>query len=173
MTIVVFGAITDIWNVSIYIHIMVTTAPHLWNKSQKMECWAAHYQDTRKHPWLPSPTQTMSRLFLSLPTYLLNILVSTIQTLSQITSQDCTGHIQKHLITTGPLTYVTNGIQDFVKCYIKSWVHLDLRPDNMLFGGLQPTICKTYFNRIKYLMPCGYLRRSLDLNVMKIEISMW
>ena len=26
--------------------------------------------------------------------------------------------------------------QDFVKCCIKNWVHLDLLPDNVLFGGL-------------------------------------
>ena len=70
----------------------------------------------------------MSRLFLSLPTYLLNILVSTTQTLSQITSQECTGHTQTHLITTRPLTYVTNGIQDFVKCYIKVGCTLTFDP---------------------------------------------
>ena len=40
---------------------------------------------------------------------------------------------------TSPVTYVTNGIQDFVK-YVKSWVHLDLRPDIMLFGRLQ-SVC--------------------------------
>ena len=37
------------------------------------------------------------------------------------------------------LSHVTNGIQDFVKCCIKSWVHLNLQPQNMLFGGLQPS----------------------------------
>ena len=37
-------------------------------------------------------------------------------------------------MTRSPLTYVTSYIQDFVKC----WVHPDLRPDNMLFGGPQP-----------------------------------
>ena len=31
------------------------------------------------------------------------------------------------------LSHVTNGIQDFVKCCIKSWVHLDLQPN--------PTTC--------------------------------
>ena len=35
-------------------------------------------------------------------------------------------------------TYVTNGIQDFVKCCIKTWMHLDIPPDNMLFGRPQP-----------------------------------
>ena len=61
----------------------------------------------------------------------------TTQTLSQIKSQEFIGHIQEYFITTSPLTYDTDGIQDFVKCYIKSWVHLNLQPDNMLYGGLQ------------------------------------
>ena len=43
----------------------------------------------------------MSCLHLSPPTYLLNTVVSTTQTLSQIKSQECIGHIQKHFITTG------------------------------------------------------------------------
>ena len=66
-------------------------------------------------------------------------MVSTTQTLSQIKSQEIIGHIKQHSITTSPFTNVTNGIQDFVKCCIKSWMHLDLQPDNMLFDGLQPT----------------------------------
>ena len=47
-------------------------------------------------------------------------------------------------MTTSPLTYVINDIQEFVKSCIKSGVHLDLRPNNMLFGRLQPlaVICK-------------------------------
>ena len=64
-------------------------------------------------------------------------MMSTTQTLPQIKSQEITGHLRQHFITTRPLTYVTNGIQDFVKCYIKSWVHRDLRPENKQFGGLQ------------------------------------
>ena len=43
---------------------------------------------------------------------------------------------KKYFMTSSPLTYVTNGIHDVAKCCIKSWLHLDLRPDNMLFGGL-------------------------------------
>ena len=50
------------------------------------------------------------------------------------------GHIKRHFMTTRPLTYVTNGIQEFVKCYIKRWVHLDLQPNNMLFVRLQPVL---------------------------------
>ena len=42
-------------------------------------------------------------------------MVSTIQTLSQIKSQEFIGHIQQHFMTTSHLTYVTNGIQDFLK----------------------------------------------------------
>ena len=64
---------------------------------------------------------------------------STTQTLSQIKSQEFAGHIQKHFIIASHLTHVTNGVQDFVKCCIKRWVHLHLRPDKMLFGGLQPS----------------------------------
>ena len=45
-------------------------------------------------------------------------MVSTTQTLAQIKLQEFIGHVKQHFMT-GPLTYVTNGIQDFVKCYIK------------------------------------------------------
>ena len=77
-------------------------------------------------------------LFLTLPTYLLNIMVSTTQTIC-------------------PLTYVTNGIHDFIKCCIKRWVHLDLRPNNMLFGGPQP------FKVILVLLPsCSELLSSWE-----------
>ena len=111
-----------------------TTALHLWTKSQKMGVgWAARFWDNRKHP------HTKMLFILSLPTYLLNIILFTTQTLSQIKSQEFISLIQKYFITS-PLI---KGIQDFVKCYIKSWVHLDLWP-NMLFGGLQP-IMEIYF----------------------------
>ena len=73
-------------------------------------------------------------LYLLLVTYLLNM-VSTTQTLSQIKSQEFIG------------SYVINGIQDLVKCCIKGWVHLDLRPDNMLFGGLQPIVIDIFIER--------------------------
>ena len=86
-------------------------------------------------------------------TYLLNIVVSTTQTLFQIKSQECVGHIQKHFISS-PLTYVTNNIQDFVKCCIKSWVHLDLRPDSMLFGGLHPIVSTISIQKSKILASC-------------------
>ena len=65
-------------------------------------------------------------------------MVCTTQTPSQIKSQEINGHIKERIITTSPLTYVTIGIKYFIKCCIKRWVHLHLRPDNMLFGGLQP-----------------------------------
>ena len=48
-----------------------------------------------------------------------------------VQSQEIIGHIKQN-------SHVTSGIRDFVKCCIKSWVHLDLQPD-MLLGGLQPT----------------------------------
>ena len=69
--------------------------------------------------------------------FILNIMVSTTQTLPQIKSHEIIGDIKQHFMSTSPLTYVKKGIQDFVKCCIKSWVHLDIRPNNMLFGGLQ------------------------------------
>ena len=58
---------------------------------------------------------------------LLNIMVSTTQIRSQIKPQEIIGHMKYHFMTTSPLTYVTNGIQDLIKCSIKGWVHLDLR----------------------------------------------
>ena len=88
--------------------------------------------------------------FLSLLTYRLNIKVSTTQTLSQIESQEFMGHIQKHFITTRFLTYLTNGIQDFVKCCIKSYMHLDLRPANILFGGLHHSAMSSHNCSLKF-----------------------
>ena len=81
---------------------------------------------------------TKLKLILSPLAYISNIMVCMTQTLPQIISHKLTGHIQKHFITSY-LTYVTNVIQDFtfVKCCIESLLHLDLSPDNMLFGGLQ------------------------------------
>ena len=88
---------------------------------------------------LPYSTQNMSCLFLSPNTYLLSIMVSTTQTLSQIKSQECIGHIQKHFITTSPLTYVTNGIQDIVfNAVSKVGCTSTFDPKTCYFGGLQP-----------------------------------
>ena len=89
--------------------------------------WAAHFWDNWKRPCLPTSAQKISCLFLSLATCFSNIMVSTTQTVSQMKSQEIIGHIKQHFMTTSPLTYVTNGIQDFVKCCIKRWVHLDLQ----------------------------------------------
>ena len=80
-------------------------------------------------------------------TYCSNIMVFSTQTLAQIKSQEFIGYIKPHFMTTSPVTYVTNGIQDFVKC----WVNFDLRPDNMLFGRLQPL--KTPVGRCKITTP--------------------
>ena len=81
-------------------------------------------------------------------TYHWNIMVSTTQTLSQIKSQEFISQINQHFMIISPLTYVTNGIQEFVKCCSKSWVHLDIRPNDILLGRLQSlvaqnTICVT------------------------------
>ena len=72
---------------------------------------------------LPSPTQNMSCLFLSLPTYLLNIMVSTTQTLAQIKPREFIGHIKEHFMAISPLTDVTNSLHDFVECCFKSCKH--------------------------------------------------
>ena len=50
-----FGAITNTGNISICIHRAINiSAPHLWNKSQKLESWAAYFWDNRMWPWLPT-----------------------------------------------------------------------------------------------------------------------
>ena len=71
-------------------------------------------------------------------------MVSTTQTLifylSQTKSEEFIGHIQKHFITVPHI----NDIEDFVKCCIKRWLHLNVRPDNMLFGRLQPIISNVW-----------------------------
>ena len=105
----------------------------------------------------------MSCLFLSLTTYRLNIIVSTTQTLSEIKSQEIIGHIKQHFMTS-PLTYVTNDIQHFVKILYKSWVHLDLRADNMLLGGLQPPAphVTTYEPTTCYLVDYNLQHRMLQ-----------
>ena len=44
---------------------------------------------------------------------------SSTQTLTQIISQEFMGHLKQHFMTS-PVTYVTNGIQDLVKCCMKN-----------------------------------------------------
>ena len=133
---ITFGAIIDTWNVSVYTHtyimdIINTTPPHL--KSQKIGVELLISERTGSVLDYPVPRKT----FLLLPTYLLNIKLSTTQTFSQIKPQEVIGHTLQHFMT-GSLTYLNNDIQDLVKCCIKRWVLLDLRPVNMLFGGVQP-----------------------------------
>ena len=41
---------------------------------------------------------------------------------------------KKHFITS-PLTYVTNGIKDLIKCSMKSWVHFDMTRSEMYLRG--------------------------------------
>ena len=75
-------------------------------------------------------------------------MVSTTQTLSQIKPQEIIGYIKQHFMTTSPLTYVTNVFQDFVKCYIKSWVDYNLQDPSIRFlKCLQSSLlgtCKTF-----------------------------
>ena len=94
----------------------------------------------------------MSCLFLPLPTYVLNIMISITQTLAQTDtiSNQITGIYWSHNVTTG--------IQDFVKCCIKHWLHLDLQPD-VLFGGLQQSYYvvnaeKIYFKLLFLITAC-------------------
>ena len=96
---------------------------------------------------LPSSTQKNYILIFITCTYLWNIIVSTTQTPPQITSQEFISHIKQHFITTNLLTHITNGIQEFVKCCIRSWLHLNLWLNNMLFSILQPlnVIISGYF----------------------------
>ena len=77
-------------------------------------------------------------------TYLANIIVCTTQTLSHIKSQQIIGHMKQHFMTASPLTYVINGIQDFVKCCIKVQCIPTFDPKNMLFCGLQPISYSMY-----------------------------
>ena len=57
--------------------------------------------------------------------------IYSIQKAAPIKSQEFIGHIKQ------PLSHVTYGIHDFVKCSIRGSLHLDLRAD-MPFGRLQP-----------------------------------
>ena len=59
--------------------------------------------------------------FYHLTPYLLNILVSTSQTLAHIESQGLFGPItsQQIMTTSRPLMYVISDIEEFVKCGIK------------------------------------------------------
>ena len=104
MTIVAFGATTDIWNVSIYIHIMDinTSAPHLSNRKWGFEMLISGMTGSVLGYSVPHKNK-MSCLFLSLNTYLSNM-VSTTQKLVDIKSQEFIGLIKQHFITTSPLT---------------------------------------------------------------------
>ena len=75
--------------------------------------------------------------------YLSNIMVS---------STTC-----QHLVTTSLVTHVTNAIQHFVKCGIKSCVHLNFRPDNMLFGRLQPITKRSIFQKVSSRVHMKYV----------------
>ena len=119
------------------------------------------------HYPVPHNNKTMSCLFLSLPTYLLNIMVSTTQTLSQIKSEEFIGHIQKHFITTSPLTYVTNGIRDLVKCCIKRWVPFDpatccLVDYNLLGHPIDSVHCQCILTVRHILMECNHFGQARE-----------
>ena len=95
-----------------------------------MGSWAAHFWDNRKSPCLPSSTlKKVHDYFYHLSPI---FWISTTQTPAQIKSQEFIGLIKQHSMTTSPPTCVANGIQYFVKCCIKNWVHLDLRPNIFL-----------------------------------------
>ena len=77
----------------------------------------------------------MSRLFFSLPTYHFWYLWHRHHLESNHRTLLAT---HKSTLSQQVISRVTNGIQDVVKWCIKSWVHLDIRPDIKLFNGLQP-----------------------------------
>ena len=126
---VAFGAIADKWNISVYIHIMDKnmTAVLIWNNSQKNwcvclwggggGCWAFHFWITGSVLAFPVLHKNCHFFFI---TYNLPFEYHGIYYTNTISNQ------------------ITNGIQDFVKCCIRSWVQFDLRPDNIIFGELQP-----------------------------------
>ena len=64
--------------------------------------WVANFWNNRKCPWLP-----ISAPNISLTTYFLNIMVSTTQTLSQMKSQECIGHIKQHFIWQHILSHIS------------------------------------------------------------------
>ena len=66
-------------------------------------------------------------------------MVSTTQEVAQNKSQEFIDRIKQHFLTKPPLKHVTHCIRDLVKCCVKGCVHLDLRPDNMLFGAPRPS----------------------------------
>ena len=66
--------------------------------------------------------KTNVMLNVSLTTYLLKIMASTTKTLSQIKCKENIGHIKQNFMIIIHLTYVTNGIEVFIKCCIKGWV---------------------------------------------------
>ena len=59
-----------------------------------------------------------------------------------------------------PLTYVTNGIQEFVECCRKRLAHFDLRPNNMLFHELQ-----SYYIFVFLFFCCCYKLFGLFVNI--------
>ena len=67
----------------------------------------------------PGPLKNI--MLISITYHLLNMVSST-QTLAQIKAQERIGHIKQYFVTS-PVTFFTKSIQDFVKCYIKSWVY--------------------------------------------------
>ena len=76
----------------------------------------------------------------SFPTYLFNIMVSTTQTLAQIKPRDFIDHIKQHFMTS-PLTYVTNGIQEFIKMlYQKMGAPRPSTRQRAIFGRLRPVV---------------------------------
>ena len=82
--------------------------------------------------------------------FLLVFHVSSTQTLAKEKFLEFIGHIKQHFMKTSRLTYFTNDIQKKLKCFIKGSLHLDLRPDNLLLGKLQPQI--SVFKRFSVLL---------------------
>ena len=144
MTIVAFGATIDIWNISIYIHMDTnSTASHLWNKTLKLEGgggggWRGGGGEfqlliseiTESVLDYPDRHKKKSCIILSLPTYPLNI--------TNNISNQITGIYWPH--TKAFYRNKSSHICHQWHSRFCKMLHLDLRPDNMPFGGLQPIL---------------------------------
>ena len=89
-------------------------------------------------------------------------MISTTQTLTQIKSLGFIAHIKQHFMTINPLNILLN-----------AGVHLELWPDNMLFGKLQPTALTWYAVDLRSISvdgTLGTLHTAIDQN---IEVKMY
>ena len=94
-------------------------------------------------------------------------ILSSTQTLAQKYSREFIDHKNNNTVCliTRSLTRDTNCFQD-VTCSIKSWVLLELRPENTWFSSLQPTPCIDG-RVVKFLTKKAFARISVIYSIMK------